>query len=1538
MSQDEESSGRVTRGALRRRSIDQDTSIGPGTPKKAATASAKKGPALDAILETNGTASETIPRGVVKAVQKLKEVEPEKVVVVSGRRSRAASLTEENIEAAQLGGPGEVRRTPRRRASQDTSVTPQTAPAATRRMTRRNSVTSDDGSVTAVSTPKASTKSRLNVSVAPPTIVEDDEKDTSNASAAGVPEADLSDLDIRKLRNRSISNSPVPRGSPTGKNSSIKEEESNTSVSSSTKAVSVLLQDIVKSPKPPTPVTSPSKKTEAPAAQPAAELAADTSVIEMEPLVVTGSTAKLNESVEMTPSKAAAEANTSQQPHKSVSGSAQKLQKSVTFDELSTPERQNQSAYPRTPVPASVEKSFEFGKQAEQQQQQEVVKSAEKKVVKTSPEVFEIDETVHESPKEAPQQVVEQAPQPAETAPPGTPPKVADQSVVEIADKSSADIDRSLANIVEDVRENMATAAVGDVSILGTPAKPSKAGGGLLSRLREGSCSTPIAGDEKKLAFNTPDGRGEKKDASVEGGEKLSKSWSQAVKGSAGKGIDVFSVRKQEEQERKEAETKRLNESLAKKRKSPKKTPRKEEEEDEEEDDEESQDGCNFIDDEAMEVDDYESGDSMDSADRQEMEDNEVPEHGESIGSEDSENEGSDEDEDGDDDSFIAPEDEDEEPELLEGSGDDLGGSEDEQNKSKTKKRRRIIQVVDTSDDEKEVSKKDLSTVSLDRTATASENSAVEVVKSPKKTPGKAAEQSPKKTPAKDPEQSPKQTPVKAPEQSPKKTPAKDPEQSPKKTPAKAPEQSPKKTPAKSPLPAKESPAKSPTAQQPEETPTVDPTEVPKSRKSMPPPALISADFYSPAAKKAKRATINVLANGEEQPEEEPAKKTTEKRQSSAGILANPAALALAKKNKRQSLDQVASSDKKSAESKRASLPGKLPADKQLDKSLVKKSKKQDIPEQQEDEPEPMDVDEVDDDEDEAGSEVEEEVEQVVPQTKKKKVKDLSEFDADAILNRCNEIVRADKERKKQSATLRQKKKDEKRRQRELEQAEGSGGEDKEGADGDDSGSPDKTKKKKKKKKPINYMLEELGETKEEQVARALKRKLALLEAKRERKKAKKAAKLQRQLNKENQDGENQGAGIGAKFEKKAKKKDKKSVVDQLVTEPAVDVPKVKLAVSAFQVYQEQIEELGKQQKVKGKKKTKQLKEKNQQQQQHQQPPTAVEEVKAALQVDAVKTKKEKKKGSEVVANGVASPEGDKPKKKKKLEEAEIAPKKSFEVAQQEALAEKKKLDEELAKLKKAISDPLPKPSKKPKSQAEQRKLDEDLAKLKQALSDPTAKVVKKQKLSHQEKPTVTCPEVETTPPRKLKALARLESGFMEEPVTPEQQKIRRNHGFREEPVTPKPVGFKVSAVLPTGQQELAQRAALTKKHNKKAANANRVRPEDVQEPVRGLPIPVWTRSGTFEVEELAAKAADKKKTKRSKSFDDGAGYVPVKGGASAKSSTEFLVKPLEAKKDASAKKANRIDLATVDDGVINFKKQAIFGKTAHLREKKSKH
>lgn len=62
--------------------------------------------------------------------------------------------------------------------------------------------------------------------------------------------------------------------------------------------------------------------------------------------------------------------------------------------------------------------------------------------------MFDIDETVHKSPKDATDQ------KPTEpAAAPGTLQKTAEQSSVEIADKSSADLDRSLANIVEDVRK-----------------------------------------------------------------------------------------------------------------------------------------------------------------------------------------------------------------------------------------------------------------------------------------------------------------------------------------------------------------------------------------------------------------------------------------------------------------------------------------------------------------------------------------------------------------------------------------------------------------------------------------------------------------------------------------------------------------------------------------------------------------------------------------------------------------------------------------------------------------------------------------------------------------------------------------------------------------------------------------------------------------------------------------------------------------------------------------------------------------------------
>lgn len=98
-----------------------------------------------------------------------------------------------------------------------------------------------------------------------------------------------------------------------------------------------------------------------------------------------------------------------------------------------------------------------------------------------------------------------------------------------------------------------------------------------------------------------------------------------------------------------------------------------------------------FIEDEAMENNE----DSMDSEERKYLKDNEVTEGGESIGSNDTDAE-EEEDEENDKNSFIAT---DEETELLDGSGDDLSHSPNKLNGSVKKLRKRIIDNSSSEDE-----------------------------------------------------------------------------------------------------------------------------------------------------------------------------------------------------------------------------------------------------------------------------------------------------------------------------------------------------------------------------------------------------------------------------------------------------------------------------------------------------------------------------------------------------------------------------------------------------------------------------------------------------------------------------------------------------------------------------------------------------------------------------------------------------------------------------------------------------------------------
>ena len=89
----------------------------------------------------------------------------------------------------------------------------------------------------------------------------------------------------------------------------------------------------------------------------------------------------------------------------------------------------------------------------------------------------------------------------------------------------------------------------------------------------------------------------------------------------------------------------------------------------------------------------------------------------------------------------------------------------------------------------------------------------------------------------------------------------------------------------------------------------------------------------------------------------------------------------------------------------------------------------------------------------------------------------------------------------------------------------------------------------------------------------------------------------------------------------------------------------------------------------------------------------------------------------------------------------------------------------------------------------------------------------------------------DSDPPRILKATSKFSARFVEEPVTPMADRLKRNIGF----ATPKPIGFKVLSMMPEGQE-------FVKKANKKRKR----KVVQIPEPSRSPPRPVWTSSGAF--------------------------------------------------------------------------------------------
>lgn len=1827
--EEETATARVTRGALRRRSIDQESSSGVVTPKKT---TGRKSAVLNIIEENsepNVTKSEGhsnldqadktgTPSRPTRSVHKIRNQQEK-----STPRPRSASLTETNVailENALEGSTDTLRRTPRRRPSQEVT-TP-------RRITRRSS-TSDDATLV---TPSVT-------NTVHPTIVEDEEKDSSPS------DSQLEQLDVRKLRNRSISRSPVPKGSPASKNTSAmsikSDNESDTGKTDkpdintlnepmdqsvigdetkkedeepateelvdemeTTNKTETLMEvdECIESDVPASTEAIDTANTEATTDTDAPESASqpENTTTELSSSVPEGTSAEPDLEPVTAPqnehqpekgeeSTTAADKPTGgvDSPQDTVSSSSVK-QQHVTFEEK-TPEREIHSSYRKTPTVPFKTRRVEIGSE---QIESDTPKEKDEKGTKTTPdEEFEINETMPGSPKQSDQQSSQPSSQQVDeeaTEIPQTPEDLPSEPVAEVALEKSPqqpdkDLDKSLENIVQDIRENIQDANL-SISILETPKATDKQKS-RFSRFVEGSSSTPIAApitgagrkvaspiaEEEPVKMDDNSSRTEdmteitspsKKDKSTEqeqksikkevispeteekspskasesaqekkkpvskskslietqmgsrgdpddDGSQLSKSWSKVLKGTGGdQGIDLFSVRKQEEQKQKDEESKRLNKSSESKSPS-KKRPRvlvdRSEDEDENDDQEENgeDDRNSMLDDEAMEALDYQSGDSLDSETRAEMRDNEVPVEGESIGSQDSEEEDDEEDEDLDD-SFIAS---DSSPELLDVSEEDEtdpekqedgSDSEDEIKTASRKKRKRIIQPNDSSDEEAEegsTSKNDVSQgslnsspkVALNSSTKSGESSASEVLPKKVKTQcslisssetsltgsvdkanSSTREVSLQKSPNKSNSQislkssprantsvskeclSPQMSTEKAESQDVSMSSPKDLDRSPNKTNTSSTEEhlSPKKASPEKSL-TQNSPVKSPeskTQQAESNAKSSSPTEEKKqqgldtgplkSRKSLPAPALISAEFYAPSAKSNKRHTMNVVSKEDAATDEQLDQAVTIETpkvvaQKSPKLVANPAAMALAKKNKRASLDSAAACSEKIILVKRTSLPGKLAGGKLANAPMTNGSPpKQTEAEQENENDKNEDADQVASDQEQEAMEVSEDEENSIEEAETGRkvrvppVKDISEFDHDAILSRCNEIVRADKEKKKKGATLKQKKKDEKRRQKELEEKETEGDEPKE----------QQTKKKKKKKKQTNYLLEELGDTKKELIQKALERKKALLEAKQERKKAKKLAKLHLLNDKENQQQQTgDREGIGSKFDKKGKKK--KQLIGELnnaIENPNPKEVVIRPAVSAYAVYSSEIEKLKKEMPT-GKKKHKQLKENCQQME-------AAEEVQISLANKSNKMKKEKtsfeadssrhsQKSISVIEGkennsqlskkskkeGTAANENGQPdklskevvpecsekvskkhKQKSKQVDAEDTvvekyvnttkkskkhrkelpdqsqhevPSVSEEMLQVESTKKSKKHRMELTDEPQHIEPTITKQIILPDSTKNSKKhrkevaaksiskkikqtlssttpsveitaasLEDELAQLKKSISEPISKVVKKLKLSHSDAVASKFSELEVTPPRKtatgsgkLKALKRLECGFVEEPVTPQHQLLKRNHGFTEEPVTPKPLGFRVSDVLPAGRAELEHKATEAKKN--KASKKS-----EVKEPQKGLPQPVWTRSGTFDVQELDDvidhSAVGKMKKPAGKSD-----YIAL--NPASKCSTEFYVKPLTTKKHSEkvSSKLNRVDPTIVDEGVLNFKKQAIFGKkNARLREKTSKY
>uniref|UniRef100_A0A2M4B913 Putative microtubule-associated protein futsch n=1 Tax=Anopheles marajoara TaxID=58244 RepID=A0A2M4B913_9DIPT len=372
-----------------------------------------------------------------------------------------------------------------------------------------------------------------------------------------------------------------------------------------------------------------------------------------------------------------------------------------------------------------------------------------------------------------------------------------------------------------------------------------------------------------------------------------------------------------------------------------------------------------------------------------------------------------------------------------------------------------------------------------------------------------------------------------------------------------------------------------------------------RARKSMPTVPLTSAQFYLGGTKKR-----NTIAVGNTMPSSVQPKATKQQHVSaeengksssspSSSLVTNPFAKIkspIAKSGSRLSLDSaVPAVVGKTVTKNRNSLP---PPNAVNGREV--QSDAMEVDEDLDDTEKEPTIDSADEGHSDGdGKNDEEEQEKSETQIKKplKTAKPLEAFDLEAVLSRCNEVVRATKERKKQSASALQKKKDQKKRLRERDVSDqatddGEGQKEqqrKQTTNDEEKGMDTKmqqdrsdgdavTKKKKRKKKVKNYLLEELAEVKKDRVAQALQHKLEQIERRKQLKKERRLAKKMLQNEENGNDSAGKPAvGIGAKLEKVKRKKQQKEAIRKLLngsmeegTAKEPPKPIVRAAVSAY--------------------------------------------------------------------------------------------------------------------------------------------------------------------------------------------------------------------------------------------------------------------------------------------------------------------------------------------------------------------------------------